>query len=89
MFKEVRKEDIPGIKSNARTTPSGQYAEEMLGEFAESGMEAAEVTSWPYADIEDKDEAVRVCNLLRLKSKKAKGVKVMQRKGRIYLVRVE
>lgn len=89
MLKEVRKEDIPGMGPNSRMTPGGIYAGEMLREFAESGMEAAEVTQWPYADIGDKDEAARVGNLLRLKAKKAKGVKVMQRKGRIFLVRGE
>ena len=77
MLKEVRKEDIPGMGPNSRMTPGGIYAGEMLREFAESGMEAAEVTQWPYADIGDKDEAARVGNLLRLKAKKAKGVKVI------------
>lgn len=63
--------------------PMHVFVEQVIGEFAESGMEIAEVTGWPGGDPKDYKEAGKCSALLR---NKAHGrFAVNQRRNRIFI----
>ena len=83
LVKATRDEIAPQSKAETERTI---YCNELLDEFLESGMDVARVDGH-----EEHGTPIQIVNNLRYRIKKrhVEGVKVVSRKGRIYLAREE